>query len=210
MAQRLWFNDFPLTSDKFHSQYLPTFVFQSWTFAFWIKYLCPAWHITAPTIWVPNWVPYRCQQIKYCNSYGGERLLLLSRIGIFSPGWCWAPALTMGHWSHVRVVTAGAKSDEIIATIRVGPRPCQLGSLGGDQDYPRRGFRRSIISKWMNIAMIPLCLPCGQKNQTPPSKLNTQLFRIKRRTDLETLTHHAIILRLASAAEAQGQSTSTI
>ena len=27
----------------------------------------------------------------------------------------------MGHWSHVRVVTAGAKSDEIIATIRVGP-----------------------------------------------------------------------------------------
>ena len=83
MAQSLWFNDFPLTSDKFHSQYLPTFVFQSWTFAFWIKYLCPAWHITAPTIWDQNWVPYRCQQIKYCNCYGGE-LLLLSRIGIFS------------------------------------------------------------------------------------------------------------------------------
>ena len=106
MAQRLWFNDFPLTSDKFHSQYLPTFVFQSWTFAFWIKYLCPAWHITAPTIWDPNWVPYRCQQIKYCNCYGGELVLLLSRIGIFSPGgWCWAAPLTMRHWSHVRVVT---------------------------------------------------------------------------------------------------------
>ena len=120
MAQRLWFNDFPLTSDKFHSQYLPTFVFQSWTFAFWIKYLCPAWHITAPTIWVPNWVPYRCQQIKYCNSYGGERLLLLSRIGIFSPGWCWAPPLTMGHWSHVRVVTRGQKVTRSLQQLESG------------------------------------------------------------------------------------------
>ena len=124
MAQSLWFNDFPLTSDKFHSQYLPTFVFQSWTFAFWIKYLCPAWHITAPTIWDQNWVPYRCQQIKYCNCYGGELLLLLSRIGIFS--------LVMA-----RSVVHGEErtnSDEIIVTFRAGPR--LVSSLRGDQRTP--------------------------------------------------------------------------
>ena len=29
MVPSLWFTDFPLASDKFHSQYLPVFVFQS-------------------------------------------------------------------------------------------------------------------------------------------------------------------------------------
>lgn len=126
MAQSLWFNDFPLTSDKFHSQYLPTFVFKSWTFAFWIKYLCPAWHITAPTIWDQNWVPYRCQQIKYCNCYGGELLLLLlSRIGIFS--------LEM---ARTRRVVTERRGQKVTRSLR------QLGpALSADS-----GLRRSIIN----------------------------------------------------------------
>ena len=129
MAQSLWFNDFPLTSDKFHSQYLPTFVFQSWTFAFWIKYLCPAWHITAPTIWDQNWVPYRCQQIKYCNCYGGELLLLLllSRIGIFS--------LEMARTRRVVTERRGQKVTRSLRQLEPGPA---LSAASG--------LRRSIIN----------------------------------------------------------------
>ena len=52
----------------------------------------------------------------------------------------------------------------------------------------------------------PICLPGGQ-HQSPLSNLNTQLFRIKL-PDLETLTHHPP--SWPAAAEAQGQSTSTI
>ena len=85
-----------------------------------------------------------------------------------------------GQWSPVTLVTAMAKSDEIIATIRA-----DLGlvsSLRADQ----RGLRRSNIKMDENCDG-PICLPRGQ-DQTP-SSLNTQLFRIKP-PDLGTLTHH--------------------
>ena len=75
----------------------------------------------------------------------------------------------MRHWSPVTLVTAMAKSDEIIATIRA-----DLGlvtSLRPDQ----KGFRRSIIIKMDENCDHPICLPGGQ-HQTPLSNLNTQLF----------------------------------
>ena len=82
-----------------------------------------------------NWVPYPCQQIKYCNCYGGRAEL--SRIGIFSlvdvlddnacsrapyddntPELLTNDGLVPGVHHTGQLVTVMVKSDEIIASIR--------------------------------------------------------------------------------------------